>query len=42
MLEVVLLGLAGGGAGKQEVAFAGIAGKGGCAFELGAGFGVAA
>ena len=42
MLEVVLLGLAGGGAGEQECAFTGVAGKGGGAFELGAGFGVAA
>src|SRR5580692_10329026 len=34
--------LAGCGAGEKEVAFAGVAGKGGGAFELGAGFGVAA
>ena len=34
--------LAGCGAGKEETAFADVAGKGGGAFELGAGFGVAA
>src|SRR5665213_3876373 len=33
---------AGCGAGEQEVAFAGVAGKSGGAFELGAGFRVAA
>ena len=36
------VGLAGCGAGEEEDAFAGVAGKGGGAFELGAGFGVAA
>ena len=34
--------LAGCGASEEEVAFAGIAGKDGGAFELGASFGVAA
>jgi hypothetical protein len=34
--------LAGCGAGEQEVAFAGVTGKGGGAFELAPGFGVAA
>ena len=34
--------LAGCGAGEEEVAFAGVAGKGSGAFELVAGFGVAA
>jgi hypothetical protein len=42
MLEVVLLNLAGGGAGEEESAFAGVLGEGGGEFELGAGFWVAA
>jgi hypothetical protein len=41
-LRVSWVSLAGCGAGEEEVAFAGVAGKGGGAFELGAGFGVAA
>ena len=41
-LRVSWVNLAGCGAGEEEVAFAGVAGKGGRAFELGAGFGVAA
>jgi len=41
-LRVNWASLAGCGAGEEEVAFAGVAGKGGGAFELGAGFGVAA
>ena len=40
-LRVSWVSLAGCGAGEQEVALAGIAGKGGGAFELDAGFGVA-
>jgi hypothetical protein len=38
---LVILNFAGCGAGEQEVAFAGVAGKGGGAFELGASLGVA-
>ena len=41
-LSVSWVSFAGRGAGEKEVAFAGVAGKGGGAFELGAGFGVAA
>jgi len=41
-LRVGWVSLAGCGTGEQEVAFAGVAGKGGGAFELNAGFGVAA
>jgi hypothetical protein len=41
-LRVSWVSLAGCGAGEEECAFAGVAGKGGGAFELGAGFGVAA
>jgi hypothetical protein len=41
-LRVSWVSLAGCGAVEEEVAFAGVAGKGGGAFELGAGFGVAA
>jgi len=41
-LRVSWISLAGCGAGEEEVAFAGVAGKGGRAFELGAGFGEAA
>jgi hypothetical protein len=41
-LRVSWVSLAGCGAGEEEVAFAGVAGKGRGAFELGAGFGVAA
>jgi len=41
-LKISLVSLAGCGAGEQEVAFTGVSGKGGGAFELGAGFGVPA
>jgi hypothetical protein len=41
-LRVGWVSLAGCGAGEEEVAFAGVAGEDGGAFELGAGFGVAA
>src|ERR1700683_4325234 len=41
-LRISWLSLAGCGAGEEEVAFAGVAGKCGGAFELGAGFEVAA
>jgi hypothetical protein len=41
-LRVSWVSLAGCGAGEEEVAFAGVAGKGGGAFELGAGFRIAA
>jgi len=41
-LSVGWVRLAGCGAGEEEIAFAGVAGKGGGAFELGVGFGVAA
>jgi hypothetical protein len=41
-LRVSWVSLAGCGAGEEEVAFAAVAGKGGGALELGAGFGVAA
>jgi hypothetical protein len=41
-LRVSWVSLAGCGAGEQEMAFAAVAGKGGGAFELGAGFGAAA
>ena len=41
LLRVSWVSHAGCGAGEQEVAFAGVAGKGGRAFELGPGFGVA-
>ena len=41
-LRVSWVSLAGCGAGEEEVAFAGVAGKGGGAFELGAGFEVSA
>ena len=41
-LTVSWVSLAGCGAGQEEVAFAGVAGKGGGAFELGAGFEVEA
>ncbi len=41
-LSVSWIGLARRGSGEKEVAFAGVAGKGGGAFEFGAGFGVAA
>jgi hypothetical protein len=40
--RVSWVSLAGCGAGEEEVAFAGVAGKGGGAFELGAGLGEAA
>jgi len=42
ILRVSWVSLAGCSAGEQEVAFAGVAGKGGGAFKLAAGFGVAA
>jgi hypothetical protein len=41
-LRVSWVSLAGCGAGKEEVAFAGVAGKAGGAFELDPGFRVAA